>query len=277
MGCRRWYRRPIWIALAVIMAGSLTGCLGQDYLDQPLYLSEWDHAWLGVIEVDEELAVGLRENPGYPGAGWQIVDFDEATLTLTDTIQEVAQPAAPDDLQSRLTVYGFQFTGKGLGTTPLVFEIRVDGERVDTAEYQIEVVADACSSPAGLTAARCRREDPAEDRPGRLSEWDHGLKIPMDPGEEMSVGLTTNPVHPESRWTVAGRGGAATVDGLGSTPPRAEGNWNVTDQDQPGSFVAVSEFLVTMTGGTSGPIVFELLHRDQRIEVVELEFVVAEG
>jgi len=273
MGCHR--RFLLGGCLLGLMGLLSAGCLGQDYLDQPLDLSEVDHGWLGTIEAGEELSVGLRANPAFPDAAWQIVEFDAAVISLDDSFSEVAEPAAPDDQQSLLTVWVFVFTGGDLGESPLTFEVRSDGRQVDVAEFTIAVVEDACASDVGVSAARCR-QDISDDRASRdWSEWDHGLTMALEAGEQTSVALSANALYPDVPWQLAGYDPTVVeAESLGTWSVRTAGDWDVSGSEKPGSFLRVSEFIVTGVGAGESPLVFELRVGDERVEVVEFSAVV---
>jgi hypothetical protein len=254
----------------------LGGCLGRDYLDQPVSLSEWDHGWLSVIDPGEELSVTLMEHPGYPGAAWRVLPFDETVLTLNDSFSEVHPRVNPDEQQSLLRSWVFVFTGANLGETPLGFEVRADGELVDVAEFTVAVTEDACESSVGLSAARCQSDQPDENHLG-WTEWDDGLSFTAEPGDEITVELTANPLYPKAAWEIAQFDTSVlAVESLGTGATRTPGDWDVTDNDKPRSFLPISKFIVTPVGPGPSPLVFELGTNDEAIEVVAITVTVAD-
>ena len=53
-------------AAVIVLAGLLTACLGQDFLNAPLELDGLDHGWLVNVEPAEEFAVDLVAKPLHP-------------------------------------------------------------------------------------------------------------------------------------------------------------------------------------------------------------------
>ena len=51
------------LLLTLVLIGSLSsGCLGEDYKNLDLTISDSDHGWMAVIEPDEQFAVNLWNN-----------------------------------------------------------------------------------------------------------------------------------------------------------------------------------------------------------------------
>lgn len=275
---RRWRMRFSVIGLAVGVGLLVTGCLGQDYLDQPLSFSEWDHGWLGVIDSGEMLDVGLRENPSYPGAEWQIVEFDASVLTLEESLHAPSpRPAAPDDQQSLLAGWVFIFSGASVGESTLAFEIRADGERVDLAEFTVSVVEDACATELGISAARCGGDQLDDQGQRGLTEWGSGWSVPIAPEEETTVTLTANAAYPDVSWLVVEHDPSVIeVRNNGTQDARSPGDWDLSDPNKPQSFLSISEFVVTGVDSGESALIFELRIGDRRIEAVEYTAVVAD-
>jgi hypothetical protein len=232
---------------------------------------------LATIEPEEELSVTLRANPAYPDVEWQIVEFDAAVIALDASFSEVVRQEAPDDQQSLLTQWGFVFTGGDLGESPLVFEIRDDGQRVDVAEFAVAVVEDACASDVGVSAARCGKDRPDEQGLRGWTEWDHGWMVTIESVAATSVTLTANALYPDVRWQVVEYDPAVVeIQSLGTGRVRTPGDWELSDPDKPESFLPISEFMVTSVGSGESPLVLELRVGDQRVEMVEFTAVVAE-
>lgn len=247
-----------------------------DSLDLPLNLSEWNHGWLATIEPDEELGVGLRANPMYPDAPWHVVEFDAAVIDLDDSFSEVTRRESPDDLQSLLPLWVFTFRGNGLGASPLVFEVVVDGERVDVAEFAVAVVEDACASDIGISANRCG-DNRLGDESRHWTEWEHGLPISIAPGEDTSVSLTANALYPDGAWTVAEYDPEVVeIQSMGPGSVRTPGDWDSSDLGKPDTFLATSEFVVTGVGSGESPLVFEVVADGRRVDVAEFTVAVIE-
>ena len=227
----------------VLLLGA--GCLGQDHLDIPLSLDEWDHGWLAVIEPEEQLDVSLTGNALYPEVPWHVSEFDSAVIELQDQQHippagesadgETLDPADPADPLVPFTV--FSFVGVTLGESPLVFELVVDGERIDIAEFTVDVVEDACDSEVGAVANRCGRD--FSFHPQDLTEWDHGGLVALEPGDELDVSLTANALHPDSPWQVI-EFDPAVIDLEGPeyvAPDRSSGDWSPWEPDSRHSFL----------------------------------------
>lgn len=276
-GRRRW---KSWIVGMSVAGGvAAAGCLGSDYLSQPASLSEWDHGWRVAIDSDERLDVGLRENPSYPGAEWQIVEVDASALQLEESFRAPSpyDSERPDDRQSLLSTSVFTFTGADTGESPLVFEIRVGDERVDLAEFAVAVVEDACAADLGLTAPRCGDDHLDNQGLRGLTEWDHGWSVPIESGEDLTVTLTANAVYPDVPWQITEYDPSVVeVQDGGPGDVRAAGDWDLSDPEKPESFLPISEFLVTAVGSGESPLVFEVRAGDRQVEVVEYTAVVAD-
>ena len=194
-------RFPLICGLVVVLLLG-AGCLGQDHLDIPLTLNEWDHGWQAVIEPDEQLEVSLTGNALYPEVPWHVIEFDSAVIELQGQghIPPAGDSADREDLDPGdplVSFTGFSFVGVTPGESPLVFELVVDSERIDIAEFTVAVVEDACDSNLGAVANRCGRD--FSFHPQDLTEWDHGGLVALEPGDELDVSLTANALHPDER------------------------------------------------------------------------------
>ena len=227
------------LVLALLLSA---GCLGQDHLDIPLTLNEWDHGWLATIEPGEQLEVSLTGNALYPEVPWQVTEFDSAVIDLQGEqhIPPAGDSADRENLDPGdplVPFTGFSFVGMTLGESPLVFEFVVDGERIDIAKFAVEVVEDACESEVGAVANWCGRD--FSFHPQDLTEWDHGGLVALEPGDELDVSLTANALHPDRPWQIIEFDSA--VIGLEGpeyvAPNRSSGDWSPWEPDSRHSFL----------------------------------------
>ena len=81
-----WERfRRLGVGVILLFATLITACLGQDFLDAPLELDNFDHGWVAKVEPEEEFSVGLVANPMYSDVPWRLVDFDDAVVSSLDS------------------------------------------------------------------------------------------------------------------------------------------------------------------------------------------------
>jgi hypothetical protein len=245
----------------------VTACLGQDYKNVELGLSEWDHGWLAVVEPDEQFSVILQENPQYPGVEWGIAEIDPPIIDVVGYIAEGPEDWPEEERQ--LSIWGFDLVGTELGEVLATFEIDVDGRTVDMVQYRIAVVDDACEGDVGLTAPRCRRQH-QESWAQAISEWDHGTTIDLAPGEELTVQLTANAAAPGAVWELA-ESDPVVVDVSTPRPlgTRAPGNWDTTDGTEPGWFLPRWEFMITPNAPGESQLRFELVDAGGIVEFCE--------
>ena len=131
------HRQRGMLAVSVILLAT-TGCLGQDYRDVDLALSDWVHGWLAVVEPEEAFTVGLPENPQYPGASWIVAAAGEPTLELVASAVE--QPPDEPGEQVTLAFWVFDMVARDLGEAALDFQLEADGRAVDRMQLQVAVV-----------------------------------------------------------------------------------------------------------------------------------------
>jgi hypothetical protein len=256
------------LALCVLVSG----CLGQDYRRQELSITEWDHGWLAVIEPDEHLRVSFRENPRYPGVEWTVADFDPSVIEIVGEFAERPEDVPEED--RLLTIWGYEVLGVGPGETALTFELATGGQLVDVVEYTVAVVDDACDGDMGIAAPRCRREQPGLWEHGM--EWEHGGVLTAQPGEEISIALTANGLHPDVPWrAVEYDSEIVELTRTQQLEARTPGNWDTEDLSEPGRFLPMSEFAFAALAPGESRVRFEITAADgEVIEICELTLVV---
>ena len=260
------------------------GCLGNDFRDLPLDVDERDHGWTIAIEPEEYFEVHLQGNAAYTEASWRIVDFDPAVIAMEDQEHEIARPAAgnpeamePDEYDpgSPTSQSRFTFIGLSRGETPLRFEVLGNGTPVDVVEYTVTVVDDACSADTAAVANRCGGDFSYHPQEG-LIEWDHGRTVPLEPGNELLITLTSNALHPDNAWQIAAFDERIiTVEGpqpLGAS--RAPGDFSETDPFVSHSFLPA--WLFTLRGVALGesPLTLEVVADGQRVDLFEINVAV---
>lgn len=106
----------------------------------------------------------------------------------------------------------------------------------------MHVVENACEVDVGLVANRCGRSD--VQQPQGLTELEHGWLVALEPGEQIDIILTGNPLFADGGWQLDQVDSSAiTVDGPTNSPAdRTTGDW---DPDSDESFVSTSTFVVT--------------------------------
>jgi predicted secreted protein len=248
--------------LAALAAGLLAaGCLGDDYRDVELALSDWDHGWLAVVEPGEAFTVGLPEHAQYPGAAWTIVADGSPTLEVVGSTVEQPPPE-----EQAPAIWIFNVVARDLGEAPLAFQLDVDGSTVDRVDLTVTVVDDACASDEGIAAPRCGGQQQIT-APQGISELEHGSTVVLAEGEDAAVVLTGNATRPEAVWRLSASGPlVVSVSAPREVGSRTPGNWDTDDATEPGTFLPRSEFLVT--GEVAGSVVlrFELLDGEVVVE-----------
>ncbi|NNU27985.1 hypothetical protein [Isoptericola sediminis] len=263
--------RPAGLVLSAASALLVAGCLGSDYRDLPLDLSAWDSGWLAAVEPEEELWVGLDGNNLHPDQAWELVEVDDAVLRLTTSEHEVPPPGSGDPGDPHISTTVFGFVGGDLGRTRLRFELVVDGERVDVAEYTVDVVDDACAAETAAVANRCGGEL-FSYQPQYLQALNHGEQVNLDVGEEVELVLPANAGFPDTAWQVADHDDAViAVDGpVDLGPARSPGDFSEVDPEVRHSFLPAWRFNITGTAPGESPMVLELTVDGERIDVYEL-------
>ncbi|WP_278236852.1 hypothetical protein [Isoptericola sp. AK164] len=264
----------------MLTAGALVltgGCLGADYRDLPVDLSAWDDGWLAAVEPEEELWVGLDGNNVRPGQAWELVEVDEAVLRLTTSEHEVPPPGSDDPGDPHLSTTVFGFVGVEVGRTPLRFELVVDGERVDVAEYTVDVVDDACAAGTAAVANRCGGEL-FSYQPQYLQALNHGEQVDLGVGEESELVLHANALHPDVAWEIADHDSTviAVVGPVALGPARSPGDFSEVDPEVRHSFLPAWRFTITGVAPGESPLVLEMVVDGQPIDVYELTLAVAE-
>lgn len=271
-------RSPVdWVAaraLAGLALLSVAAC-ASDFETAALGLSESDHGWMAVVEPEEQFDVGLANNALYPDVWWELTEFDPAVIRLDS--QEQDQPTDPDPSSTTLSHTIFFFSGLDLGETPLVFELWVDGEQVDVAEFTVTVVEEACDAELGARANRC---GPAfQFHPQTLTEFNHGWEVALEPGDHLDLTLAANALYPDSPWRAVDFD-RAVIDLRGpeyGAPDRLPGDWSAWEPDSRHSFLATWGF--TIVGAELGEtrLTFDIETDDgRRVDLYELTVAVVE-
>jgi hypothetical protein len=210
-----------------------------------------------------------------------VSEFDSAVIELQD--QQHIPPAGdsadgetldPADPLVPFTV--FSFVGVTLGESPLVFELVVDGERIDIAEFTVDVVEDACDSEVGAVANRCGRD--FSFHPQDLTEWDHGGLVALEPGDELDVSLTANALHSDSPWQVI-EFDPAVIDLEGPeyvAPDRSSGDWGPWEPDSRHSFLPTWDSTIVGVALGESPLVLGISADGTPVDVFELTVAVVE-
>lgn len=276
----------VHVCCVTLLLLSTTGCLGQDFLDLPLSLTEMDHGWLAAIEPDEQIDIGLTGIAAYPEIHWQIAEFDPEVLLLKHQHHETARPPSGDpeatepglyDPGSSISRSGFTFAGVAAGETPLRFEFIVAGETIDIAEYTVAVVADACAAETAAVANRCGDGFSFHPQDGPM-EWDHGTVFPVESGGGIDVMLMANALYPDVSWKVVEFDASViAVEGpqaLGAA--RSPGDWSEVDPDSRHSFLPVWSFPVRGVALGESALVLEISIDGTRIDLYEIAVAVVE-
>lgn len=270
-------------AVVIILAGLLTACLGQDFLNAPLELDGFDHGWLVNIEPDEEFGVALVAKPLYPDVQWQLVEFDPRLMTfdgaehITTKCQPTEENPCPPGINEEpfLAQSLFRFTGSMLGESPLSFELTVDGEVVDVCDYTIRVVEDACEGDLGIAANRCGLGD--RDPNMAIAIFEHESHRTFGVGETLEVTLPADALHPEALWQVAEVD--ATVLSLQSARAdavRTPGDWDTSDSAKPWHFLPLWRITFEAAGLGESPVVLEITVDGERVDFFEITVDVVE-
>jgi hypothetical protein len=272
MRIRRLRSLVLILSLGLLCVVS-AGCLGQDYKSVSLDLTDQDHGWLAKVEPDEDFGVVLRDNPQYPGAEWSMIDIDPTVISFVDSFVELPTEGPTDPWV--LMIWVSRFKGLAVGESPLRFELVSNGETVDIAEFTVAVVEDACEGKEGVAAPRCRHEHPGRWLEG--FEWMHGEVLEVGIGEELSITLTPNALHPDAPWQVAEDDPPLLkLDSAQQIGTRTPGNWDTDDDSESGSFLPTSEFVFTAESPGETQLTFEILHQGKLIEFCEFRIEVRE-
>ncbi len=238
-------RSPVGRFVARVLVGlallSVSAC-ASDFEKATLGLSESDHGWLAVVEPGERFDVGLANSVLYSDIAWEVTEFDPTVIALES--QEQAVPPSFDPSSTRLSHSVFNFSGLGLGETPLVFALWADGEQVDVAEFSVAVVEEACDGELGARANRCG--EGFQFHPQNLTEFNHGWVVALEPGDELDVTLAANALYPDSPWQAVELD-RAVIDLQGPeyvAPDRLPGDWSVWEPDSRHSFLARWSFTI---------------------------------
>jgi len=278
-------RLPYFPFVAVsVLAALLAACLGNDFRDSPLGVDKWDHGWLIAIEPEEELWVDLLGNAAFPDAKWQVVEADSAVLKLESEEHEEPRQASGDpdateageyDPGSLVSRSGFGFVGVALGETPLRFELAVDGEPVDIAEFTVAVVPDSCEAATAAVANRCGG-DGFTYHSQVLHEQNFGEEIALTPGEVTRLVLTANALHQEQAWQVVDYDASViSVEAPGAVePPRRVGDFSEVSADSPHSFLPAWEFAIRGLRVGETALVLEIDVEGERIDLFRLDVIV---
>ncbi|WP_062378112.1 hypothetical protein [Demequina pelophila] len=289
-----------WTAAAGACVLVLAGCLGNDFAAGGLAVEKGDHGWLLAIEPDETVDVGLLGSNAHPDAQWSVVDFDDEVITLTDTAvippptDQVQAPsgesnpgddedpgpsADPGTPRFLATETEFTFTGSALGTSPLRFELTAGGERIDVAEYTVEVVEDACGAPTAAIPNRCYDAIGFGGAAPVTSELDYGQEIAVADGASASVILRAAALHPDTPWEVTAYDDAVVaVDGpIPLGPARAPGDFSELDPTAAHSFLQAWEFRITGVGDGRTTLVLDLTADGLLIDTFEATIVATGG
>ena len=265
------------VAAVLLLVG---GCLGQDYLDVELTLSDWEHGWLAVVEPGESFTVGLPVNPAYPDAEWSVSTDGEPVVAMLGA--NLDRPGDVPEGEPSLTWWLADLVGREVGETALGFTLDSGGETVDRAEFRIAVVTDACANGQGITAPRCGGPQqvtvPQGSADQTVSERENGSIVNLAVDDEFSVVLSGNPARRDAVWRVTGADQAVvTVSGPRELGARSPDNWDTEDDSEPGSFLPREEFTVTGLGPGRTTVRFELSDADRVVESAEFTVEVGSG
>jgi len=279
--CRRKLP-PIALVTALSLLIS-SGCLGNDFRNASLALNEWDHGWVAAIEPGEPLEIDLAGNAVYPEAPWQVAEFNPAVVELDAEDHLTPRPPSgdpegmeaedydPGSLTSR-SVY--TFVGVAPGETPLRFEIVVDGEPIDVAEYTVVVVEDSCEAATAAVANRCGGDGFRYD-PQTGSEWDYGSPLMLEPGGEAEFTLTANALYPDTPWQIVDFDPAVVaVEGHYLGAARQPGDLSDVDPENSHSFLPAWRFSVRGIALGESPLLIEVAVDGKRVDVYERPVIV---
>jgi hypothetical protein len=213
---RRTRHSRLLVGIVVVLAVSAASCnpLGEDWKLDQLGL-DYEHQGSTIqIEPEEEFSVRLRANGMFPETPWQIRAMDTALIELIDEGHDT-EARAPGDYQGGegsskpwgfIGGTGFGFVGRAEGVSQLVFDMQADGQLVDVYELTVAVVDDACDVNEGavgiVTPIRCERKPPKGGPVGLVYD-DYGWAVWLEPGDEFTVELRANGLHPDMAWRVA--------------------------------------------------------------------------
>ncbi|NNE73484.1 MAG: hypothetical protein HKN26_07470 [Acidimicrobiales bacterium] len=142
----------------VVDIGIVANRCGRTIVDQPQALTELDHGYLVALEPGDTLDVMLTGNPQYPAAVWHADEVDASVVNLRGPMHVPAsrQPGDwdPGSEAAFLPKWTFTIDAAELGRSRLVFDLLVDGRRVDLYSVTIDVVEDACAVPSNQSSCR---------------------------------------------------------------------------------------------------------------------------
>lgn len=270
-------------ALLVLLVAS---CLGSDFSSARLGVEKWDTGWLLAIEPEEEFSVDLLGSSAYPGEQWSVAEFDDAVLRLNGEEYEEPRPPSGDpeateggehDPGSLVTRSGFVFEGVALGKTPLRFELVVDGQLIDIAQFAVEVVEDACDADSAAVANRCGG-DGFSYQPQMLHERNYGEETALEEGASTELVLHGNEAHPDAAWAITGYDErVVTVTGPIVLDLRNPGDFREVDIETPHSFLPAWGFTITGLAEGKTTLSLELAIDGQLLDEYETTLVVSSG
>lgn len=117
-----------------------------------------NYGWAVQLEPGGEFTVELRANGLHPGVSWQIAEIDTAVVDLQWSVHDTDVPSLVEHSRWPPTIFPetrLSFIGKALGESPLVLELRVGDERLDSYELLVLVVEDACDVTPGMIIEVC--------------------------------------------------------------------------------------------------------------------------
>lgn len=275
-------RLPLIRSLLFLVALLLiAGCLGSDFADAPFGVEKWDHGWLIAVEPGEEFSVDLFGNNAYPDHQWQLVEYDSAVLRLGGQEHQKRRPPVPDVEAAEpgesgegilVSRSGFRFAGVAVGRTPLRFEFVVEGVAIDTVEYTVEVVEDACAANTVAVANRCGGAGFTSHQQV-LHERNFGEEVILDSGASTQLVLTANALYQDVPWQVVAYDDAVVaIDGpvaLGSA--RSNGDYeSELDAETSHSFLPTWEFTVIGVVPGDSDLVLEIAAGGRRVDLFEM-------
>lgn len=279
------HRFPFPVLSIVLATALAAGCLGNDFRDATLSINEFDHGWLVAIEPEEQFDVGLTGNAVYPDAPWRIVEYDPAVIALDGEDHMTPRPPSGDPEGSEAEDYDpgslvsssfFGFTGLSLGETLLRFEIVVDGEAIDVAEYRVSVVEDACDAGTPAVANRCGGDGFAYHSQVEF-ELAHGQELAVEPGTDTHLRLTANALHPDSPWQLVDSDPdvvAVEVKPLGAA--RTRGDFSEVEAETPHSFLPAWDITIRGVALGEAPLVLEITVDGKPVDRYERTVLVVE-
>ncbi len=109
--------------------------------------TEWDNGRMVRLERGADASFLTLTAPAlYPDAEWHAIDVDPAVVSVGEpTVGDVRDPGDYDNKDTSkpstfLAVWSFPVSGAALGSSPLRLEAIAGGQRVDVAEFTVEVL-----------------------------------------------------------------------------------------------------------------------------------------